>query len=260
MIHWLTRNVRYIRYETMIRLSKGWMITTKMLGRKESLKILLVLLLFFLGKLFTSIFGGNQFMIPSYYVYGNDEGKTVAYALTALCLGISYSLILVVVWLASVNRSQELTMQLHALSGVQNNSSLEQTPQAIKRKLFLYYRWAFIAYLGVNAMSWLGINANLQLRVYHPYVKQMVDETIECIFISMILYIFRARNFNVIIINLNDAMHASLGEQQNSSQVVPVNDPQTIGDTDTPAVKESILIINPGDHSSLGQHSNAANA
>ena len=38
-------------------------------------------------------------------------------------------------------------------------------------------------------------------------------------------------------------MHASLGEQQNTSQVVPVNDPQSIGDTDTPA-KESILIIN----------------
>ena len=113
------------------------MITTKMLSRKESLKIFIVLLVFFIGKLFTSIFGGNQFMTPSYYVYGNDEGKTVAYALTALCLGISYSLILVVVWLASVNRSQELTMQLHALSGVQNNSSLEQTPQAIKRKLFL---------------------------------------------------------------------------------------------------------------------------
>ena len=220
-------------------------------GSERMLKILLVLLLFFLGKLFTSIFGGNQFMTPSYYVYGNDEGKTVAYALTALCLGISYSLILVVVWLASVNRSQELAMQLHVLSGVQNTSSLEQTPQAIKRKLFLYYRWAFIAYLGLNAVSWLAINTNLELRIYRPYVKQMVDETIECIFISMILYIFRARNFNIIIINLNDAMHASLGEQQNTSQVVPVNDPQTIGDTDTPAVKESILIINPGDHSSL---------
>ena len=195
-------------------------------------------------------------MTPSYYVYANDEGTTYAYALTALCLGISYSLILVVVWLASVNRSQELTMQLHALSGVQNNSSLEQTPQAIKRKLFLYYRWAFIAYLGLNAVSWLAINTNLELRIYRPYVKQMVDETIECIFISMILYIFRARNFNIIIINLNDAMHASLGEQQNTSQVVPVNDPQSIGDTDTPA-KESILIINPGNHNSLGQHSNA---
>ena len=235
------------------------MITTKMLSRKESLKILIVLLVFFLGKLFTSIFGGNQFMTPSYYVYGNDEGKTVAYALTALCLGISYSLILVVVWLASVNRSQELAMQLHALSGIQNASSLEQTPQAIKRKLFLYYRWAFIAYLGLNAMSWLGINTNLELRIYRPYVKQMVDETIECIFISMILYIFRARNFNIIIITLNDAMHASLGEQQNTSQVVPVNDPQSIGDTNTP-VKESILIINPGNHNSLGQHSNATNS
>ena len=81
----------------------------------------------FIGKLFTSIFGGNQFMTPSYYVYANDEGTTYAYALTALCLGISYSLILVV-WLASVNRSQELAMQLHVLSGVQNTSSLEQNP------------------------------------------------------------------------------------------------------------------------------------
>ena len=93
------------------------MITTKMLSRKESLKIFIVLLLFFIGKLFTSIFGGNQFMTPSYYVYANDEGTTYAYALTALCLGISYSLILVVVWLASVNRSQELAMQLHVPLG-----------------------------------------------------------------------------------------------------------------------------------------------
>lgn len=240
----------------MIRLSKGWMITTKNLSRKESFKIVLVLLIFFLGKLFTSFFGGNQFMTATYYVYGNDEGKTVAYALTALCLGISYSLILVVVWLASVNRSQELTLQLHALSGVPNASDLEQTPQAIKRKLFLYYRWAFICYLGLNAISWLLINSNLELRIYHPYVKQIVDETIECIFISIVLYIFRARTFNIIIITLNDAINSSLGEQVNGNQVVPINNPRNTADTDSPA-KENILIINPGNHSSLGQRSDA---
>ena len=241
-------------YEMMIRIAKGWMITTKSFTRKETVQMYLVLFVFFLGKLFSTYFSGSQFIEPYYRRYsGTVNGlNTAIYVMGVISLGVSYAFILVVVWIASVNRSGEMSLQLEALEDIQPGVDLTNTPQDIKLRLFLYYRWAFTIYLCLNAITWFYINIEVSVRVYSPYVKQIIDDTIEFIFLLMILIIFRARNFNIIIVTLNDVLMARFNI--NNSQVVPSNEEGTTSSNDDNNItsKQSIVFVNPDNNGSIG--------
>eukprot|EP00943_MAST-04B_sp_MAST-4B-sp1_P002951 g2951.t1 len=237
-------------YETLIRLSKGWMITMKNFTRKEVLQLYLILCVFFVGKIFSTIFAGNQFLGGTYTNSQQPEGlSTAMYVFTIIALGVSYLFILMVVWVASINRTKELSLQLEALYEIDpSNENLESTPQYIKSRLFQYYRWSFTIYLFLNAFTWFYVQADRDVRVYYPYVQHLIDEVVEFIFVGLIFFIFRARKFNIIIVTFGDALNARFGRESN--QIVPLSD--AVRTANLERSKASVVFVNPDNNGSIG--------
>lgn len=195
-------------YESLIRISNGWMITVRALPRWDLLRVVSPVVVYMAGNMVYQIFYDSQFP-----VYDPGEQK-VDVAIIVIALGANggaYFFILITVWSSTVRWAKHFEHRLDIMRQLGMNTV--GTVEYHKMKMFSYFRLVFLAWLTLIVITWFGVNTaqGRTGNVYFPWVPKVVTDSLEFVFLSGVLWTFRARKFNIIQQDLNTVMAATSG-------------------------------------------------
>eukprot|EP00944_MAST-04C_sp_MAST-4C-sp1_P000564 g564.t1 len=155
----------------------------------------------------------------------------IAFAL--LATGVSYTIILMTVCLATSNLSHQMSDQIHALRTLGMPSS--GTAVANRKKMFVQMSVGFTCYLLALFIAWFSVLAIEDSALYYPWLNGCVEEILEIIFVLWVLITFRARKFNTVALqtrNMRGGGEGPVYEMGNRDDVEPV-------------VSTRVCIVNP---------------
>ena len=233
MVLTLTINCLYycFLWETMMRVAHGWMIVRYRLTPQARFHLYVSLIIWAFGNFVFSYF--YQFQEEGFGIVRTDLGQDiVAYYLVAFALlatGISYTVILMTVCLATSNLSHQMSDQINMLRGLGMNA--RGTFVANRKRAFQYMSVGFSSYLILSFITWFVIVAIEDSATLYPWLNDLVDECLESIFLLWVMWTFRARKFNNVSLQIEGT---------------PAEDP-TI-DINQPITSSRICILNPSEN------------
>ena len=222
-------------WETLIRISHGWMITKLRLSPQGRFHLYISVI----------VWGFGNFVFNYFYLFRNEgisiisvdlSTDMVAYYMIAFALlatGVSYTIILMTVCLATSNLSHQMSDQIHALRTLGMPSS--GTAVANRKKMFVQMSVGFTCYLLALFIAWFSVLAIEDSALYYPWLNGCVEEILEIIFVLWVLITFRARKFNTVALqtrNMRGGGEGPVYEMGNRDDVEPV-------------VSTRVCIVNP---------------
>ena len=240
MVLTLTMNCFYycFLWETMMRISHGWMITKYRLTNQARFHLYFSIIVWAFGNFVFSYF--YQYSGEGLGIVRIDLTRDVpAYYLVAFALlatGISYTIILMTVCLSTSNLSHLMSDQLLLLQNL--GMASRGTFVANRKKVFVNMSIGFTSYLLASFVTWFVVIAIPDSPILFPWLNDMVDESLECIFLWWVLWTFRARKFN------NVALVSPTGEPLPGQYELAASAP---GNTSESAASTRICILNPVD-------------
>ncbi len=230
-----------ILWETLMRISHGWMITKHRLSGQGKFHLYVSVL----------IWGFGNFVFNYFYLFQNEglgiisvdlSKDMVAYyfiAFALLATGVSYTIILMTVCLATSNLSHQMSDQIHALQTLGMPAS--GTAVSNRKKMFVYFSVGFTCYLLALFIAWFSVLAIDDSTLYYPWLNDCVEEALEVVFLVWVLITFRARKFNTVALQTQNMRGGGLR---------PVYEMANRDDIET-IVSTRVCIVNPTENEDL---------
>lgn len=179
-----------------MRISHGWMITKHRLTNQARFHLYLSIIVWAFGNFVFNYF--YQFSGEGLGIVNIDLSRDVpAYYLVAFALlatGISYTIVLMTVCLSTSNLSHQMSDQMLMLQnlGMQTRGTFVSN----RKKVFMNMSVGFSSYLIATFITWFVVIAIPDSPTLFPWLNDMVDESLEGLFLMWVLWTFRARNFD----------------------------------------------------------------
>ena len=200
-----------ILWESLMRLSHGWMITKPRLSAQGRFHLYSSVI----------IWGFGNFVFNYFYLFRNEglgivtvdlSKDMVAYYLIAFALlatGVSYTIILMTVCLATSNISHQMSDQLHALQTL--GMATSGTAVSNRKRMFVFLSVGFTCYLLSLFIAWFCVIAIDDSTLYYPWLNDCIEEILEIVFLSWVLITFRARKFNTVALQTENMRGGGIG-------------------------------------------------